>query len=283
MSRLEESSENAALSSLGSALRQLRVAAGLTGAEAAELIDRSQATVSKIETGKRGIPPTKLLNAYLEAVGAADDERDRIWEQYDLALLDPSSFAVIKSVGLERKQAQFAVLENEARLIRDFQNCVFPGLMQTPDYSRAVFSALGLGVERARAAANQRQQRQVIVNDPQRKFFFVFCDAALFSSHGLHANEMAQQLEMLIARAMAPNLEMRILDSRRGWPISASNPFCIIDERYVSAETTMKELTSTDANEIREYARSFDELWTAALSAADTVEALKRTRAELVK
>jgi len=271
----EESPGSPALVHLGRLLRDLRNRAGLTGLEVAEQVGQTQGSISKLETGKRGLPQTGLLNGYLRTVEASEEERREVFRQFELAQLDPASFDVMRSGGLSAKQAQFASLEAGARTVRDFQNSVIPGLLQTPDYARAVFGSLGLTPAQVDDATDQRMRRQVVLSDPNKAFHFVVGDAALFSMHGLDATSFRQQLVMLVARATWPNVEFQILDSRNGWPVSVANPFCIIDRRYVSAETTVKELATSDAREVAQYERAFDELKVAALSAEESRSLLR--------
>lgn len=132
-----------------------------------------------------------------------------------------------------------------------------------------MFHQLGHGKEAATAAARERLVRQVIVNDPRKRFVFVVMDCAIYSPHAGLENHV-QQLDHLLSRITATNVTLRILDSRAGVPVSLSNPFMIIDRRFVSAEAAVRELTSTVPAEIGEYEALFRQLTEYSLTESDS-------------
>lgn len=262
-------------------IRDIRCDRGINGTKLAKLVHLSQGSVSKIETGKSGLPDWERLMAILVALSATPEETARVRGQFEIAQLDPAAYAVMRANGLHAKQKQFADLEGTAQVIRDFQVPVVPGLLQTPNYAVRVFRHLGCSPEEAERAATARSARQSILNDPRKRFIFIMGDAAVYSQHGAPNLEHWQQIDLLLARSIAHNVSIRILDSRLGVPVTMANPFLILDRRYVSAETTMKELTSTDPSEVRQYEAAFAELSRASLSEEMSREMLESRKSEL--
>ncbi|MFG2954550.1 helix-turn-helix domain-containing protein [Streptomyces sp. NPDC048291] len=122
---------------LGSELRKLREAAGLKGLEAAALLGTDSAQISQIEFGTAGVSEDRVrrLAAHysctdaelIEALVAVATDRTRgWWEEYRRLL--PTSFL------------DLAELEYHSSYRLDVEFLHIPGLFQTEDYARAIFS-----------------------------------------------------------------------------------------------------------------------------------------------
>ncbi|MGW2647779.1 helix-turn-helix domain-containing protein [Streptomyces sp. NPDC001393] len=122
---------------LGAELRKLREAAGLKGREAAALLGTDSAQVSQIEFGTAGVSGERVrqlaahyactdreLVAALAAMAA--DRTQGWWEEYRGRL--PTSFLDLSE------------LEHHATFRWDVDFLHIPGLLQTEDYARAIFS-----------------------------------------------------------------------------------------------------------------------------------------------
>jgi transcriptional regulator with XRE-family HTH domain len=122
---------------LGTELRRLREAAGLTAIEAAALLGANRAQMSHIESGLAGVSEDRLRRLashyactdkeFIEALVAMATDRTRgWWEEYRGRL--PTSFLDLSE------------LEHHARFQHHVAVLYVPGLLQTEDYARAVFS-----------------------------------------------------------------------------------------------------------------------------------------------
>lgn len=122
---------------LGSELLKLREAAGLKGREAAALLGTDAARLSQIESGVAGVSEdtVRRLAAHysctdeelLSALVAMATDRTRgWWEEYRGLLSAPF--------------LDIAELEHHATHRQDIEIVHVPGLLQTEDYARAVFS-----------------------------------------------------------------------------------------------------------------------------------------------
>ncbi len=121
---------------LGSELRKLREAAGKPAKELAELLGSSSAHMSQIEAGRSAISEQRLRRwaahcactdeELIEALVAMAAERTRgWWDEYR---------GVLPQVNLDVAEA-----EHHATFLREVVITYVPGLLQTPDYARAVF------------------------------------------------------------------------------------------------------------------------------------------------
>ncbi|MEU0602771.1 helix-turn-helix transcriptional regulator [Streptomyces sp. NPDC006393] len=123
---------------LGVELRRLREAAGLTAREAAALLGTGRVQISHIESGLAGLSEERLRRLashyactdeqFIDALVAMATDRTRGWWEEYRGLL-PTSFLDLSE------------LEHHARFLRHVAILYVPGLLQTEDYARAVFSS----------------------------------------------------------------------------------------------------------------------------------------------
>ncbi|MEU3858375.1 helix-turn-helix transcriptional regulator [Streptomyces sp. NPDC028722] len=119
-------------------LRRLREAAGLTAREAARLLGVTAPVISQIESGIAGVSEQRLRRLashydctdpeFIDFLAAMATERTRGWWEEYRGLL-PTAFL------------DLAELEHHAGFLREVALLFVPGLLQTEEYARAVFSA----------------------------------------------------------------------------------------------------------------------------------------------
>ncbi len=150
---------------LGDELRRARVAAGFSSQEtlAAKLgFDRS--VIAKAETGDR--PPTPdVLAAWCHACGV-DGELFERW-----AVLARRADGPVPSWFEGWLEA-----EGKAHTLRLWSPVLLPGLLQTADYARALFLAMGMDEDAAEAQVSVRLGRQEILDraDPPQVVAVVY-------------------------------------------------------------------------------------------------------------
>ncbi|MFE2423112.1 helix-turn-helix domain-containing protein [Streptomyces hokutonensis] len=123
---------------LGIELRRLREAAGLTAVDAAALLGAGRVQISHIESGIVGVSEERVRRLashyactdeeFIDALVAMATDRTRGWWEEYRGLL-PSSFLDLSE------------LEHHARFQHHVTILYVPGLLQTEDYARAVFSS----------------------------------------------------------------------------------------------------------------------------------------------
>ncbi|TGA91585.1 helix-turn-helix transcriptional regulator [Streptomyces sp. MZ04] len=121
---------------LGAELRKLREAAGLKAREAGSLLGANSVQMSQIESGVAGVSEERVRRlaahyacadvALIDALVAMATDRTRgWWDEYR---------GVLPQVFLDVAEA-----EHHAAFLREVVITHVPGLLQIPDYSRAVF------------------------------------------------------------------------------------------------------------------------------------------------
>ncbi len=219
---------------LGEELRALRDRSGLTSGEAARIVGWHQSKISRIETGRSGVKPEDirlLLDAYgefvspeqralLEALSASaagpgpggDTGRGRQW-WHDYRGLLPQEYR------------DFISLEAGARSARTVELSVVPGLLQTPDYARAVTRAAlgGLPEPKVDALVEVRLARQSVL----RVELSAVLDEAVLRRQIGGPGVMAEQLRHLARVARLPQVSLQVLPFSVGGHLGLTGPFVI--------------------------------------------------------
>ena len=151
---------------LAAELRRLRDAAGLTARETAALLGVSHVQISHIESGLSGVSEERLRQLaanyacadgrLIEALVAMATDRTRgWWEEYRGGL--PTSFMDLSE------------LEHHASFRWDVDFLHIPGLLQTEDYARALFSYVNpeFPENDVELRVEHRMKRRVIIERPR--------------------------------------------------------------------------------------------------------------------
>ncbi|MFC5959838.1 helix-turn-helix domain-containing protein [Streptomyces pratens] len=195
---------------LGAELRKLREAAGLKATEAASLLGVNSVQMSQIESGIAGVSEERLRR--LAAHYACDDEaliaalvvmateRKRgWWEEYRGSL--PNAFL------------DLAELEHHAGFRWDVDFLHIPGLLQTEDYARALFSYMNtdLAEKEVDRWVEHRMRRRVIIESPEPTLYTtVVHEAALRVKVGDRVQALTQ-LRQVLELSEAEHVTVRVI------------------------------------------------------------------------
>lgn len=250
---------------LATRLWSLRQAAGLGQIQLAEATGISQGKISKIENGAQPIR-VDHVDAWARVCGVDEKERDHLVDLAEAGQSETSTWRSELSAGLAAKQHRVAALEARAKRIREFQPAVVPGLLQTLDYARAVFTAVDVtGQSDLAEAAQARIDRQSVLDDPDTTVELIVTEAAL----AWRLDEA--QRDALAAAARRPSVRLGILPIR---PVRAApptlNPFIIYEfgdgsDSLIVIETYGGETYHSDPRDVAVYGDVFDALAAGAL------------------
>lgn len=239
---------------LATALRDLRQGAGLTGVEAARQSGMSQPKISKLETG-RLLPAVEDVQTLLALYRADRAVRDDLLDLAGRLHTTIESNRTILRRGAARTQARLSEIEHEATSLRYFSPIVLPGLLQTAEYMRRVFSLELSGAELARTIA-ARQERQQILYDTAKSFTFIITEAALrwgFCPPAI----MAAQAGHIASLATLANAEIGVIALGASAGDIPLHGYQIFDDRLASIELEHAVITVTDQRDIATYLRLF--------------------------
>jgi transcriptional regulator with XRE-family HTH domain len=270
---------------LAAELRRLRDESGLSTTDAAKLLEWQPSRLSRIETRQSGITAPdlrKLLNAY----GVEDTEyraylaelarrvNERGWWQKYAGLIGGD-------------YADLISLEAEARTIRTYEQEIVPGLLQIPDYARAVVRAsrptdTTEEIDRRVEIRIERQEVLVRTDPPPPRFNAVLSEGALRRPVGGY-DVMRMQLEYLMQPRDRANVTVQVLPFDAGVHPSMMAPFTMItfsdpdDLGVVNVENATGALFLEEPAELRFYDEIWSTLQISALSADDSQAFLKST------
>jgi transcriptional regulator with XRE-family HTH domain len=195
---------------LGTELRKMRDRAGVTAREAASSLGSNHMMLSHQEGGRAGISEERLRRlaglyscddaALIDALAAMANQRGKgWWENYRDVIA--SSFLDV------------AELEHHATFVRTYQVVHIPGLFQSEDYMRAVFtlSAPQLSAADREAQIEHRLRRQQII-EPQAKVPHeaIIHEAALHMRFGGRKASRAQ-LDRILDLSHRDNITVRVV------------------------------------------------------------------------
>jgi transcriptional regulator with XRE-family HTH domain len=212
----------------GYELRRYRQEAGLSQEKLAKLIGYSLGTVSMVETGRR--PPTEdFVRRCDEALGAGG-ALIRIKEMIDnVAAQLPAWFR------------PWAEIEQAAETLRTWQPLIFPGLLQTADYARVLFTdeprAPLESVDRNVAA---RLERQLILERDRPPMLWVVLDEGVLNRRVGSASVMTGQIDHLLEMARRPSVTVQIVPSETGNTVGLLGGFFIAQTPGVANSVYME-------------------------------------------
>jgi hypothetical protein len=273
---------------LGAHLRRLREQSGISRSDAGWAIRGSESKISRLELGRVGFK-VRDVDDLLTLYQVNDPgERDRLmelakqannpgwWQRWDD--LTPTWFH------------SYLGLEMAAELIRTFELQFVPGLLQTPDYARAVVQ---LGRDRPlpaseveRLVALRTGRQQVLTRKRSARLWAVIDEAVLQRPIG-GKEVFRAQLEYLLEASQWHNITLQIIPFDRGGYTATGGAFSILrfgemdlpDVVYIEHLTSAVYLDKRE--DLDEYAVTMDSLAITALRPRHTEELLREAIKEL--
>ncbi|MFB7630118.1 helix-turn-helix domain-containing protein [Streptomyces sp. NPDC056149] len=213
---------------LGTQLRRLREAAGITREAAGHTIRASHAKISRLELGRvsckeRDVADLLTLYGVTDSAARATfltlarrTSTPGWWHQYNDVL--PSWFET--HLGLE----------SAASVIRTYEVQFVPGLLQTAEYARAV-AQLGhptATAEETEQRVGLRMERQRLLTLPDAPRLWAILDEACLRRPLGGPEVMPGQLRYLIEMAHLPNVTLQVAPFALGGHAAAGGPITIL-------------------------------------------------------
>lgn len=240
---------------LSRTLRRLRQAATLSGVEAGKAAGFSQAKISRLENGVN-VPTPKDVATLAKVYRAPDDVRQR------LVVLAEDMRAGFRRVVLNRGGSEFqdriARIEQASEHVRTFSPTVVPGLMQTADYARAIFSSGALSPAEIEAAVAGRLARQRLLRADGHRFTLLTTAGALGWCAGSPA-VMAAQADHLAA-PQPPNVRVGVIPWGARATVFPMHTWDIYDRRGVIIGLVSATALLTNPQDVTAYDTMFRDL-----------------------
>lgn len=187
----------------GSEMRRLRETAGMSLERLAAIVRYSKSSLARFETAESMIPPD--LPAQLDAAFGTGGLFEKL---YPLAC---------KEIHPDKYRRRME-LEARARVIEEYAGQVVPGLMQTEDYARALFSVSNpkAGTDVIEEMVAIRLGRQELLRaDPPPDLSFILDEAVIRRPVG-GPQVMRAQLSFLVDHVDTPSSVIQLLPFEHG-------------------------------------------------------------------
>jgi transcriptional regulator with XRE-family HTH domain len=225
-----ERSPTAIRRALAQRLKQLRVEAELTGDQASARVGFSDSKITKIERAQAVASTQDVLKMIDAYGGVTDDERERLlimarqgnrkewWEQHDRQL--------------PPKLGSYLGLEAVATSLRAYDTTLIHGLLQTPEYARAVIRGgrpdLLLDDEVELLVETRMRRQEILARSDQPLELWSVMDEAVLRRKIGGRKAMHAQLEKLIKAAELPNVTLLVMPDDLGVHAGLAGQFSIL-------------------------------------------------------
>lgn len=267
---------------LGALLRALRTDADLTVEQVAERLMCSAAKVSRMETGQRGVSARDIrdlcqvygitdTNRYEHLMSLARQGRGQAWWQ-----------------PLNLPYATYIGLEAEATIISDYESGVFPGLLQVPDYARALHEAMVPRLSPAmidQRIETRRKRQEILARDQPPRLHAIVDEAVLHRAVG-GAAVMASQLDRVIELCSdLPGISIQVLPFSVGAHPGLDSTFIVLEVQppvptVVYVEGLVGSIYIERPQEVDRYRQIFERLTSISLDPDDSIDLIKKTKAQ---
>jgi transcriptional regulator with XRE-family HTH domain len=274
---------------LGTQLRKLREARGVSREEAGYSIRASESKISRMELGRVGFKERDVADLLTLYGVEAEQERANVlglvrdanatswWHEYGDVL--PTWFQ--NYLGLEEAAAE----------IRSYEVQFVHGLLQSVDYARAVITAgcqgHGVGPEEIERRVEVRLKRQdLLTTEHPPNLFAVLDEAALRRPWG-GPELMRGQLDRLLELSELPNVHLRVMSLGTAGLSAESGAFSVLgfSETELSDVVYLEQFTTAlyvdKPAEVAEYRQAMDGLLAESLDPEETRNLLHSVRQEL--
>jgi transcriptional regulator with XRE-family HTH domain len=262
---------------LGTQLRRLREARGITAQEAAQAIRGSESKISRIELGRTSVREVDIIDL-LGLYGISDPaEREELlslagqanqpgwWHQYQDVL--PGWFQA------------YIGLEESAESIRSYDSQFIPGLLQTEEYAAAVLALGDFSLEEAERLVFLRKERQRRFASGGLRLWAIVDEVALWRPIG-SPEIMRAQLEHLCEVCDQPGFALQVVPDSAG-AYAAPGSFSILrfavpdlpDVVYIEQLTSAMYLDKPV--DVERYAAAMDKLSATSAPPEETKEIIR--------
>jgi transcriptional regulator with XRE-family HTH domain len=271
---------------LGWEVETRRKAAKLTTDKLARMVSADRSKLSRLEGGKIR-PDLDFVYKLLEALGVDGKE----WAHLATIAREATEKGWWESQPMDHRQALFADLEAGATTIREYQQTVVPGLLQTEAYTRALNEHDDLTLAAPAPSPQEmtiraRAGRQRMLRRPGGPSYEVVLDEMIVRRETAPRRVLAEQLRALATTTVATVRVLPVSARIEAYsvPKSAFSLYTYADPgdpTVAAVEMVAADLALTDVGEVKSYEQLFDRLRKATLSEKDSARLLAEAADEM--
>lgn len=271
---------------LAAELRRLRAGAGLSREQVEEQTGVNEGTLYRIETA-RARPQRRTLIALLDLYAVGEPLRADLIELTRTA--DGQGWSRPYPWQLPGEYAAYISFEAEARAVHNYESLFIPGLLQTPEYGRAmVRGVLPSATDREiDDRVEARAERQKLLDTPDPLELWAVVDEAAIRRVVGGRTVMAAQLEHVVAMTQRPNVNLQVITYDSGAHPGMPGAFVHMefrdegDPELVYVDTQAGDIFLEAEDDLRRYRTMFDHLRAGALSPARSAELITSVKEAL--
>lgn len=269
-------------------LRQLRADAGLTTQEAADWLGIGDSAISKIEKGRTQIK-TQTVRSLAQLYEIEADKLDHLLKMVRES--NQRGWLAAYRETVPQWFRQFAELESDAADIWNYEPEFVPGLLQTPDYVRALYRANrpDMNLEQVQRQVELRRERQERVSREYPPRLHLFINEAVIRRPVGSPEVWYAQVEWLVESSRTEHIVLRIVPFSAGPHPAMSGGFVMMQfpedslPAFVYEESQRGGLYQDDPGDIDRYTVTIGGLERISLDQEGTRELLGQAVGEAAK
>lgn len=263
---------------LGRVLKGLRLAAGLSQKTVGTEVGKSEAWVSRVESGEIRITPALASELALAYGVSGDREQVEALREAAKDLNQPGWWQQLDK--LSQRYLTYIGFEGDARGIFVYEPVLIHGLLQTEAYARAVVSVGQSDPVKIEQRLKARLTRQdVLTRRPPVDYHVIISAAALFCEVG-GPRVLGEQLAHIAELATTGHITAQVLDWSVGARMVTPGGFTVLsyedddpDLGYV--DTAVGEVMLDDPGQVKELTDTFNDLVAHAMSPLESVQRIR--------
>ncbi|GAB4584655.1 helix-turn-helix domain-containing protein [Nocardia sp. IFM 10818] len=216
---------------LGRLLAQHRKRVGLTRYAAGQIVDTSQQTMGRIEDGLKAKVSQLWINAWADAYQVSDDDRRLMLDlAHDMAVAEKNWWRAYAD-GLRSGFDHYMGLEGAARKLTTWKLAIVPGMLQTPEYRRAIawFESPNLPHDQVENRVEVAMRRRARLDDETFTLEVLISEMVLLDQIG-GPGVMTEQLRHLVDVSQRSNVSVRVVPlNASGHPGSLVGSFVLLE------------------------------------------------------
>ncbi|WP_405616911.1 helix-turn-helix domain-containing protein [Streptomyces sp. NBC_01508] len=257
-------------------LRELRTAAGLTHADACQVLESAESKLGRIENAQSNIRLPDL-RALLDAYGITDPA-----QRQEIELLSRES----KKKGwwsryaetVDSSYAAYVSVEWDTTKLYNVQTNLIPGLLQIPEYTRALIElqAPDATAEHVETQIDVRHERRAILSrENPLQLWVIIAENVLYHRVG-GPTTMKSQLKSLVEASREPHVQLQVLPREDPMNACLFGPFVIMgfatsaETDIIYAESPTSTVYYEEEADVETYTTLFRRLNVAAANASQS-------------
>lgn len=259
---------------LAQQLRDARKQSGVSQAQMAERMRRTQGWVSQVEHGQISVTPD-FLDKWCDALELSFEARTELKNDFSRESDQYVNWGLVWKEGVDYVQLEQAELESKTTHLRFFQTMYIPSILQTQQYTKEMYFAARFFADDSQLTRflQARLARQVILHAFDKRIDALLTESALrarFASPKVMAAQMTH-LAKLSERRMV-NIATLPLDQRV--TIIPHSNWDVFDDKLAFVELISGKVVFEKPNEVAFYVDAFKAMWNEALHDDDAREFL---------